>query len=138
MMKMEKFIRILTIHMVMVTVHIHFHMNIIGHGKMESQLEQNEWRIQVFELYEIIVNELYNSKTISALLFLIDNGRELSFLYNDIEYSITWKDKLLYLDNEKHDNLQMFDNAWELIENSKIEKYKFLEVWNDIKLLTLF
>ena len=92
----------------------------------------------MFELYDIIVNELYNHKTIAALLFLLDNGRELSFLYKDIEYSITWKNKLLYLDNENHDNVQIFSNSWELVENSKIEKYKFLEVWNEIKLLTLF
>ncbi|BCJ92673.1 hypothetical protein acsn021_02420 [Anaerocolumna cellulosilytica] len=88
-------------------------------------------------LYDVIVNEL-NNKSISALIFLLDSGRELSFKYNNIEYAITWNEKKICLENENHDSVQKFDDAWSFIENVLVQGKTFLEVWSNIELLYLF
>jgi hypothetical protein len=93
--------------------------------------------LRMSDLYEMIVNEL-NNKSIAALLFLLDNGRELSFEYNNTRYAITWNGEKLYLDNENHNDLQKFDDTWNFIENALLQEKTFIEVWEDIKLINLF
>ena len=49
------------------------------------------------DIHDLIVNELFNKKSIAALIFLIDCGRELEFKMNGKEYFISFSVKLNFL-----------------------------------------
>lgn len=89
------------------------------------------------DLYEMITDELFNNKSIAALLFLLQGGRELTFKYNNEELSITRDGEKYYLNSSK-DCIQTYDSAWQLLEDGKLGENKFLHVWKEIELITLY
>ena len=90
------------------------------------------------DLHDIIVTELYDKKSLAALIHEIDSGRELEFEVNGKEYFIS-RDR-----SEKHVSLwhnkseQSFDSVYELIENAVIDDGTLLSVWDKVVLTFLF
>jgi len=88
-------------------------------------------------LYDMIRDELWEKHSISALLFLLDGGRELNFLYKEKPYGIFRDNKKWFLSGENI-NEQQFDDAWSLLNNGVIEEKYIFELWNHIEIQILF
>ena len=85
-----------------------------------------------------VVNELFNKKSLAALIFLIDCGRELEFKMNGKEYFISCNGSKNYVSLWENKNEQSFDSVLELIENATIENMCFLTAWKQSELEYLF
>ena len=72
-------------------------------------------------IHDLIVNELFNQKSIAALIFLIDCGRELEFKIKGKEYFISCDNSKKYVSLWENKNEQSFDSVLELIKNATIE-----------------
>lgn len=89
-------------------------------------------------LHDIIVGELFDKKSLAALIFLIDAGRELEFVYENHKYFISRNKAKKYVSIWNDDKEQSFGSVYELIEKAVLQEKQFLNVWNEIKLDTLF
>lgn len=90
------------------------------------------------DLYDLIIHELEVKKSLAALIYLIERGRELEFTVNGMEYFL-YRDhaaKYVSLWNKHHE--QSFDSIEELIENAIVGNGVFISVWNTVKIETLF
>ena len=89
-------------------------------------------------IHDLIVNELFNQKSIAALIFLIDFGRELEFKMNGKKYFISCSGSKNYVSLWENKNEQSFDSVLELIENATIENMCFLTAWEQAELECLY
>ena len=90
------------------------------------------------DAHDLIVNELFENKSLSALIFLIDCGRELEFKVNEKEYFISCDTSKKYVSLWVNKNEQSFDSVLELIENATIENMCFLTAWKQAELEYLY
>lgn len=90
------------------------------------------------DLYDLIIHELEIKKSLAALIYLIERGRELEFTVNGKEYFLSrdHAEKYVSLWNKHHE--QSFNSIEELIENAIIEDRAFISVWNNVKIETIF
>lgn len=89
-------------------------------------------------LHDLIVTELLEQKSLAALIYLINSGRELEFNVNDKQYFISRDKAEKYVSIWDKINEQSFDSVAELIENAIIGDKPFLSVWKDVEIETLF
>ncbi len=89
-------------------------------------------------LHDLITNELITQKSLSALIWLINHGRELEFKVNDtvcfISCSHSKRTVSLWINQAE----QYFDYIEELIANATIHGIPFLISWNDAVIITVF
>ena len=90
------------------------------------------------DIHDLIVNELFNKKSLAALIFLIDCGRELEFKMNGKEYFISCDSSKKYVSLWENKNEQCFDSVLELIKNATIENMCFYTVWEQAELVYLY
>ena len=90
------------------------------------------------DVHDLIVNELFENKSLAALIFLIDCGRELEFKVNGKQFFISCDSSKKYVSLWANKNEQSFDNVLELIENATIENMCFLTAWKQSELEYLF
>ena len=90
------------------------------------------------EIHDLIANELLESKALSALIFLIDHGRELEFEVNGKEYFISCDSSKKYVSLWENKNEQSFESVLELIKNATIENMCFLTAWEQAELKHLY
>ncbi len=86
---------------------------------------------------KLIVDELFKKKSLAALMFLIDGGRELEFVFDGKAYFISKSGSAKYVSvwqNEKSDSEQSFESVYELICNANINGKAFCEVWEKFEL----
>ncbi len=89
-------------------------------------------------LHDLIVDEFERTKSISALIYLIDHGRELEFSLYGKKYFISRDKSQKYVslwDNQKE---QDFDSMEELIENAVLSNSTLLSVMSEIQIETIF
>lgn len=89
-------------------------------------------------LHDLIVAEFERTKSLSALIYLIDNGRELEFSFCGKDYFISRDKAQKYVslwDNQKE---QSFDNMEELIENAVVSNSTLLSILPKIQIKTIF
>ena len=89
-------------------------------------------------IHGLIVNELFNKKSLAALIFLIDCGRELEFKIKGKEYFISCDSSKKYVSLWQNKNEQSFDSVLELIKNATIENMCFLTAWEQAELVYLY
>ncbi len=89
-------------------------------------------------LHQYLQDELLNNKSLGALIYLIEQGRELEFSYNDIEYFISCAESKKYVSLWNGENEKSFDSIKELIEKGTIDGKAFLDVWSKVEIETLF
>lgn len=90
------------------------------------------------DIQDKMVKELFENKSIKALKYLIECGRELEFKYknkggfisrdNSNRFVSVWIDK----------NEQSFESIEELIEKAKIDNIIFKDAWKEIVLDVLY
>ena len=90
------------------------------------------------DTHDLLVNELFNKKSLAALIVLIDFGRELEFKMNGKEYFISCNGSKNYVSLWENKNEQRFDSVLELIENATIENMRFLTAWEQVELEYLY
>lgn len=89
-------------------------------------------------MHDLIVQELENTKSLAALIFLIERGRELEFSYNGGGYFISRSRAQRFVSLWDRQNEQSFDSVEELIENAVIGNQSLMSVWKDVNIETLF
>ena len=90
------------------------------------------------DVHDLIVNELFEHKSLSALIFLIDCGRELEFKVNGEKYFLSRDGSRKHVSLWVNKNEQSFDSVPELIENAAIENMAFLSAWEQAELEYLY
>ena len=86
------------------------------------------------DAYNLIVEELMNHKSLAALIFLIDHGRELEFKVNGKEYFSSRDGSQKYVSLWKNKTEQSFDSVLAMLENASIEEQCFLAAWEQAEL----
>lgn len=89
-------------------------------------------------VHDMIVQELLNKKSLAALIYLIDCGRELEFKLKGKIYFISCNDSQKYVSLWENENEQSFDSVPALIENATIENHSLLSLWEQAEMKTLF
>ena len=88
-------------------------------------------------VHDLIVTELFQEKSLAALIFLIDCGRELEFEANGTKCFISC-DSSKYVSLYVNKNEQSFDSVCEMIEHATIANMSLIAAWEQAKLETLF
>lgn len=90
------------------------------------------------DLHDIIADELIEHKSLGALIYLIDAGRELDFAVDGISCFISKSNALKYVSLWTESNEQSFDSVEELLECAIVGGDRLLSVWENAKIETLF
>ena len=90
------------------------------------------------DVHERIVKELFETKSLAALLFLVEQGRELEFKVNGKECLISQHGSKQYVSLWLDQGEQSFDSVLDLIEQASIGDMDFLTVWEQAELAYLF
>ena len=85
-------------------------------------------------IHDLITSELFEKKSLAALIFLIDCGQELEFNVKGIKCFISCAYSKKYVSLYINEDEQSFDSVSELIANAIIEDMKFLEAWEQVEL----
>ena len=88
--------------------------------------------------YDEMVTALLEEKSLKALVYLIDNGRELEFDSCGNTYFISKDNAAKYVSLWKKDHEQSFDHMYDLIEHGKVEGKPFFKVFKESEICTLF
>lgn len=92
-------------------------------------------------LHDLIVEEFERTKSLSALIYLIEHGREIEFLFEGRRYFLSRSNsqKTVSLWSNQGQEEQSFDNIEELIEKAKmLNDVVLLDVLPQIQLETIF
>jgi len=89
-------------------------------------------------VHDLIVNELFEKKSLAALIFLIDCGRELELNMNGNKCFISCDGSKKYVSLYVNKMEQSFDSVAELITNAIIADMSFLTAWEQAELEYLF
>lgn len=92
----------------------------------------------MLDVYEHITEELCEKKSLAALVYLINGGRELEFKYNGNSYFMSRSKAQKYVSLWGEGKEQSFDRVEELVENAIVDGKTLYSVWNDIIIDTLF
>ena len=89
-------------------------------------------------VYSLIVDELFKTKSLAALVYLINNGRELEFLFDGKECFISKSGSKKYVSLWVEGVEQSFNSVEQLIANAVIDEKSFLFIWDEIEIQYLF
>lgn len=106
--------------------------------QLDSGDKSSELTVLKAEEHELFVNELFEKKSLAALIYLIDNGRELEFKAHGKECFISCSGSKKYVSIWESQEEQSFHSVYDLIKNATIEKVDFLEAWEQAELTYLF
>lgn len=90
------------------------------------------------DIHDKMVEELFNNKSMKALIYLIDHGRELEFEYNNKTCFISKDNSKSTVSIWVEEDEQFFCNMEELIEKTQIDNNSFKEIWEEIELGILY
>lgn len=85
-----------------------------------------------------MVNALLEEKSLEALVYLIDHGRELEFNTFGNTYFISKDKAAKYVSLWKGQTEQSFDHMYDLIEHGRVEGEPFFAIWKESEIETLF
>lgn len=77
-------------------------------------------------LHDLIADELECTKSLSALIYLIDRGREVQFSFRGKKYFISCDKSQKYVSLWDNQYEQSFDSLEELIEHAVLSNSAFL------------
>ena len=89
-------------------------------------------------LYQCIEKELLEQKSLAALIYLLDNGRELECELNGEIYFITKSNSPKYVSLWHNNTEQSFKSIEELLKKAVLGEEKFLSLWEKMHIVTLF
>lgn len=89
-------------------------------------------------LHDRIAEELDQTKSLAALIWLVDRGRELEFSVEGKGYFLSRSKAEQYVSLWDSKTEQSFDTVEQLLENAAIGGRPFLDAWKDAKIETIF
>ena len=89
-------------------------------------------------LHDLIVSEFEQTKSLAALIYLIDRGRELEFSFSGTVYFLSRYKSQKYVSLWDNQNEQSFNSTEELIENAIVSNSTLLSVLPEIQIETIF
>lgn len=89
-------------------------------------------------LHDQISAELYKKKSLAALIWLINKGRELELTYLSEKYFLSQSGSRRYVSLWHGEKEQAFENMDDLIEHAVIGKLYFIDAWPNIILEYLY
>ena len=89
-------------------------------------------------LYERIENELLKQKSLAALIYLLESGRELECELGGEIYFITKSNSPKYVSLWHNNTEQSFESIEELLTKAVLGEEKFLSLWEKMHIVTLF
>lgn len=89
-------------------------------------------------VHDRIVDELFTYKSIAALLYLINAGRELECNYKNISVFISRDGSIKHCSLWVDKSEQAFDCVEELFTNAVIQEKRLKDIWAEVELVTLF
>lgn len=90
------------------------------------------------DVHDYIVKELFEKKSVAALIYLVDCGRELEFTVDDAKCFISKSNSKRYVSLWGNQAEQAFDHPDILAEQATIGQDDFLTAWAKATLDTLF
>lgn len=90
-------------------------------------------------LHDLIVKEFEQTKSLSALIYLIEHGREIEFLFEGRKYFLSCSNSQKKVSLWSNQEEQSFNSIEELIEKVTIsDRAKLLDILPQIQLETIF
>ena len=89
-------------------------------------------------LHDKIVEELFQKKSLAALIWLVQNGRELEFCYKKEVYFLLRYETQAAVSIWHGKEEQAFENIETLLEQGLIAGKRFIDIWNEIECKILF
>lgn len=90
------------------------------------------------DLHERIVRELLECKSLAALIWLNECGRELEFSVDSVPCFISRSGSERRVSLWVDGNQQAFDSIEQLIEKAVIGQNRLLDIWDSVQINTLF
>ena len=81
---------------------------------------------------------LFGTKSLDALKFLIDNGRELEFMFDGTKYFLSRSSSAQYVSIWGNGNQQCFCSMDMLIESATLNQIPFSVAWKKAELSFLY
>ena len=88
--------------------------------------------------HDLASAELFDNRSLEALIFLIDHGRELEFRYRNQDYFLSCSGSKKYVSLWCGNVEQGFDSMDALISSASLQNTPFQNAWSDIELQYLF
>ena len=90
------------------------------------------------ELHDRIVAELEETRSLAALIWLVDRGREVEFSAEGKGYVLSRSKAGKYVSLWDSKTEQSFGSVEELLERAKVSGRPFLAAWKDARIETIF
>ena len=94
--------------------------------------------MDAYDIHDRIAAELLKDKSLAALIWLIQRGRELEFQVEDRTFFLSPHNALKYVSLWEGQQEQSFDSVEELAKNAIVCGEPFLAAWEKASLTTLF
>jgi len=93
---------------------------------------------KMMNVHDMIICELEQTKSLAALVYAVERGREVEFTANGTGYFLSRhkSQKAFSLWDSRSE--QSFDSMEELIGNAEISGRPFLTAWKDAEITTIF
>ena len=90
------------------------------------------------ELHDRIAEELDRTKSLAALIWLVQRGREVEFTVEGRGWFLSRSRAERYVSLWEGGVQQSFDTVEELVENAVVAGQPFLSAWADARIETIF
>ena len=90
------------------------------------------------DLHDRIAEELDRNKSLAALIWLVQRGREVEFTVEGKSYFLSRSRAERFVSLWDSQTEQSFDNVEELLENAAISGTPLLTAWKDARIETIF
>ena len=91
-----------------------------------------------FDLHDRMVQELYEKKSLPALAYLIEAGRELEVTYRGREYFLSRDTQVAYVSLCQGERETGYGSIPLLLEQASLDGVPFRDAWPEVVLGTLF
>ncbi len=89
-------------------------------------------------MHDKMAKELFDNKSLKALSYLIEHGRELEFEYDKKICFLSKDNSSGFVSIWVEKKEQYFDSMEQLIEKAEINKVSFEEIWEESELNILY
>ena len=106
-----------------------------------SLISRKIWAVSkenFMNMHDKMAKELFDNKSLNALSYLIENGRELEFEYDKKICFLSKDNSSGFVSIWVEKKEQYFDSMEQLIEKAEINKVSFEEIWEESELNILY
>lgn len=107
-------------------------------GSSKEKYVFDDSKNEEMDLHDIFVRELIEKKSLAALHYLINAGRELEFKVNGKDFFLSRSGSSQVVSLWAGKAEQSFDSMEELLKSSVVDGCRFLSIWNQAEIGVLF